>query len=199
MADRMILPSERYATLFAPPAPVDALRLRCGLPPGAVYAVVCTGGGRHVLGDGRDASALFGAAATALARHGIATIAVACDASAPAHVLPRLPNAELMGLLADARVALLAGGSLLAQALALEVPSLAVPLQGEQAARVRWLAARGAVRTAPSPSPDALADALQALADDDAARAVLRAGARALGLRNRLDDAVAALAALAGA
>ncbi|HVI25294.1 MAG TPA: hypothetical protein VM576_03755 [Xanthomonadaceae bacterium] len=190
----------RFATLFAPPAPVDALRLRCGLPPDAVYAVVCTGGGRHVLDDGRDAAALFGATATALARHGIATVAVACEAPAPAHVVSRLPNAELMGLLAGARVALLAGGSLLVQALALEAPALAVPLQPEQAARVRWLAARGAVRAAlPSASPEALADALQALAHDPDARAALRAGARALGLRNGLDDAVAALAALAGA
>ena len=186
----------RYATLFAPPAAAAALRARLGLPADAPYAVVCMGGGRHALADGGDASGLFAAAATEAARRGLATIAVACDAAPPALATPTLPNAELMGLLAGARAALLAGGSLLVQALALGVPTLALPLQGEQAARVRWLAARGAVRAASAASPAALAEALCALADDDAARAALRGRARALGLRNALDDAVAALDAL---
>jgi hypothetical protein len=186
----------RFATLFAPPVPADALRARLGLPGDAPYAVTCMGGGRHVLADGRDASVLFGEAATALAQRGLATIAVASAAQAPAVPIAQLPNAELMGLLAGARVALLAGGSLLVQALALGVPTLALPLQDEQAARVRWLARAGAVRVATTATPAALADALRALADDAAACAALRAHAQALDLRNGLDDAAAALAAL---
>lgn len=187
----------RFATLFATPAPVDALRsrLQLGSEP---YAVVCTGGGRHELADGRSASTLFGAAATALARRGLATVAVACEAAPPARTIDVLPNDELMGLLADAQVALLAGGSLLVQALALGTPVVAAPLQDEQAARVRWLADAGAVRAVAVDSPDALAAAVCALAGDAAERAALRTATQRLALTNGLDAAVDALGALAG-
>ena len=187
----------RFATLFAPPAPAAEMRQRLGLAADAPYAVVCAGGGRHVLADGRDAGALFGAAATALAQAGIPTIAVACAGLPPASTLDALPNAELMGLLEGAQVALLAGGSLLVQALALGTPVLAVPLQDEQAARVRWLARAGAVRAAPADTPDALAARTRALAEDAVARMALRRGAKALGLGNGLDAAIDALRALA--
>ena len=187
----------RFATLFAPPVPVAAMRQRLGLAADEPYAVVCAGGGRHVLADGRDADALFGATATALAHSG-ATFAVACAGAPPARTLDALPNAELMGLLEGAQVALLAGGSLLVQALALGTPAIALPLQAEQAARVRWLARAGAVRAAAPDTADALAAGVRALADDAAARAALRDGARALGLDNGLAAATDALRALAG-
>ncbi|WP_036140310.1 hypothetical protein, partial [Aerolutibacter daejeonensis] len=109
-----------------------------------------------------------------------------------------LPNAELMALLAQADVALLGGGSLLVQALALGTPTLALPLQAEQAARVEWLARAGAVRVAPGAAPDVLVDALQRLQADEPSRAQLRTQAAALGLSNGLPAAVDALAALAG-
>jgi spore coat polysaccharide biosynthesis predicted glycosyltransferase SpsG len=105
--------------------------------------------------------------------------------------IAELPNAQLMGLLAASRVALLAGGSLLVQALALDTPTLALPLQDEQAARVRWLADNGAVRAAVGRDPRELAHSLCALADDDQARAQLQRGcprARA-GQRPAGDDA----------
>jgi UDP:flavonoid glycosyltransferase YjiC (YdhE family) len=95
-------------------------------------------------------------------------------------------------------VALLGGGSLLVQALALGTPTLALPLQAEQAARVQWLARAGAVLTAPGSAPDVLADALLRLQSDEASRAELRVQAAALGLSNGLPAAVDALAALAG-
>ncbi|MGN6512700.1 MAG: hypothetical protein ACTHKZ_03900, partial [Lysobacteraceae bacterium] len=183
----------RFATLFATPVPAAALRARLGLAAGAPYAVVSAGGGAHVLADGRDANALFGDAATLLARSGLATVAVACPGAPPAHAVETLPNAELMGLLAGAEVAVLAGGSLLVQALALGTPVLALPLQDEQAARVRWLARAGAVRAGAVATPDAIAADAGALAGDAAARAALRQGARALGLANGLDAAVDAL------
>ncbi|GAA5000856.1 hypothetical protein FNZ56_10350 [Pseudoluteimonas lycopersici] len=182
----------RFATLFAPPAELAPLRARFGLAD-APYAVVCTGGGEHA-----GAAARFGAVAAALARDGLATLAVAMPAPPPAIATPALPNAELMALLAGARVAVLAGGSLLVQALALGTPVVASPLQAEQAARVRWLARAGAVQVADAGEPAAIAEAARKLAGDDAARERLRSSARALGLRNDLDAATAALAALAG-
>ena len=185
----------RFATLFSPPVDAAPLLQRFGLQPDDAFAVVCAGGGGHA-----DASTLFGDAATQLAHGGLATIAVGVRASTPAIEVPSLPNADLMALLATARVALLAGGSLLVQALALAVPSVAVPLQREQAARVRWLAAAGAVHAVPpTASAQELADALRALADDADGRARLQQAARRLGLENGLDAAVAALAQLAGA
>ena len=103
-----------------------------------------------------------------------------------------------MGLLAASRVALLAGGSLLVQALALDTPTLALPLQDEQTARVRWLADNGAVRVATEPDPHALAQALRELADDEQARAQLQHACRALGLVNGLEAMTDELAAFAG-
>ena len=184
----------RFATLFAPPALAAPVLARLGLHEDAAFALVCAGGAGHA-----GAAALFAAAATHLARSGLATIAVGVPASAPALAVPTLPNAELMGLIAASRVALLAGGSLLVQALALDAPTVAVPLQAEQAARVRWLADAGAVReAAPTQSAQALADAARALADDADARARLRQATQRLELDNGLDAAVAALAMLAG-
>jgi hypothetical protein len=184
----------RFATLFAPPAAAAPVLARLGLQAGDVYAVVCAGGGGH------RSSGMFGETATALARDGITTVAVGVEAATPAIAVPTLPNAELMALLGAARVALLAGGSLLVQALALDVAAVALPLQAEQAARVRWLATAGAVRT-PAPATRAhdaagVAQLVRDLAGDADARERLRAGIRALDLRNGLDDAVRALTAL---
>lgn len=185
----------RFATLFAPPADAAPLLQRLGVS--RPYAVLCPGGGRHVL-EGESASQRFGAVATRLAGEGLAAVAVAAPAAAPAVDAGELPNAELMALLAQADVALLGGGSLLVQALALGTPTLALPLQAEQAARVAWLARAGAVRVAPGAAPGVLVEALRQLQADDPSRARLRTQAAALGLSNGLPAAVDALAALAG-
>jgi hypothetical protein len=182
----------RFATLFAAPANLAPLRARFGLA-GAPYAVVCTGGGDHA-----GAAERFGAVAAELARDGLATLAVAMPAPPPALSTPVLPNAELMALLAGARVAVLAGGSLLVQALALGTPAVALPLQAEQTARVRWLVRAGAVQAAEEGEPEAIAEAARMLAGNDAARERLRSAGLALGLRNDLDAAVTALGAIAG-
>ena len=129
---------------------------------------------------------------------GLATFAIGVPACPPAIAIAELPNAQLMGLLAASRVALLAGGSLLVQALALDTPTLALPLQDEQAARVRWLADNGAVRAAIGRDPRDLARSLRALADDDQARAQLQRGCRALGLDNGLQAMTQDLARFAG-
>src|SRR5690606_40599213 len=83
--------------------------------------------------------------------------------------------------------------------LALGVPVGAVPLQGEQAARVRWLADRGAVAALPAGEPGAMAASVADLVRDGARRRALRAAAASLGLRNGLPEAVQALARLARA
>lgn len=185
----------RFATLFASPAPIAPVLARLGVA--APYVVVCPGGGRHVI-DGRRGAQLFGEVATRLAREGVATIAVAAPAEAPAIDAGELPNAELMALLAHADAALLGGGSLLVQALALGVAALALPLQREQAERVAWLADADAVMATSSTDVATLAAGVRRLLDDAQARANLRQAAAALGLRNGLSEAVAALAALAG-
>lgn len=185
----------RFATLFAPPVDAGPLLQRLGVS--RPYAVLCPGGGRHAV-DGESASQRFGAAATVLARRGLGAVAVAAPAAPPAVDAGELPNAELMALLSQADVALLGGGSLLVQALAVGTPTLALPLQAEQAARVRWLDRAGALVTATSSAPDALAEGLLRLQSDASTRARLRAQAEALGLANGLPAAAAALARLAG-
>lgn len=185
----------RFATLFTPPTALEPLLRRLDLA--QPYTVVCHGGGRHRLGE-RGAAELFAEIAEAGARAGLATLAVAAPARAPARQVDALPNAELMAVLAGAEAALLGGGSLLVQALALGTPVLALPLQAEQAARVSWLEGAGAVKQAdPRSDPAELAAALHTLADSDATRARLRDNARGLGLANGLPAAVEALAALA--
>lgn len=183
----------RFATLFAEPADADAVLARLALSP--PYVVVCPGGGGHAV-DGVPADALFGAAAAELARAGVRTLAVATRDAAPARQAARLPNAELMALLSRAEAALLGGGSLLVQALAVGTPALALGLQPEQVARVAWLRAAGAVATPTSPAPEVMAADLRRLLDAPAERARLRANARALGLDNGLAAAADALLGL---
>ena len=183
----------RFATVFASPEPAAALLQELGLASDRPFAVVCAGGGGHA-----GAAAVFGQAATELARSGLATVAVGMHAEAPAISMAELPNARLMGLLASARVALLAGGSLLVQALSVGTPTLAVPLQDEQAARVSWLAECGAVGIATDERAKSLAEAVRALADDHQARTRLQQACRALGLDNGLDPMTRALAEFAG-
>ena len=183
----------RFATVFAPPEPAGPLLQRFGLSADQPFAVVCAGGAGHA-----GSAKLFGDIATRVARTGLATLAVGAVAAAPAIPIAALPNAQLMGVLAASRVALLAGGSLLVQALALDTPTLALPLQDEQAARVRWLAGNGAVRVATDADPHALAQALRGLADDEQAREQLQRACRRLGLTNGLEAMTDELAALAG-
>ncbi len=182
----------RFATVFAPPEPIAALLQELG-PRGQPFAVVCAGGTGHA-----GAAELFGDVATRSADAGLATFAIGIPARPPAIAIDELSNAQLMGLLAASRVALLAGGSLLVQALALDTPTLAVPLQDEQAARVRWLANHGAVRTVAGVDPRELARELRELAGDDQARAQLQRGCRALGLDNGLQAMTQDLARFAG-
>lgn len=180
----------RFATLFAEPVDADAVLARLGLAP--PYVVVCPGGGGHAV-DGMAADALFGAVAAELARGGVRTLAVATREAAPALEVARLPNAELMAVLSRADAALLGGGSLLVQALALRVPVLALPLQAEQAKRVAWLQRAGAVAAAQGSDPAGLAGQLRRLQASPEDVAALHRGIDALDLRNGLHEAATAL------
>ncbi len=187
----------RFATLFAPPPPgtLERLRARHGLP--ETYALVCPGGGRHRPG-GRDAAELFGLAAADLAGRGVPVVAVGTRAAPPEGSLPPLPNHELMALLAGARLAVVGGGSLVVQVLAVGTPAVALPLTREQGARTRWLARAGALREVLDTAAPALADAALDLYRDDARRAAQGAAAQRLGLVNGLPQAVDELAILVG-
>lgn len=185
----------RFATLFAPAADAGPLLQRLGVE--RPYAVLCPGGGRHAI-DGRTASELFGQTATLLAQRGLAAVAVAAPAPRPAIDAGELPNADLMALLAHAEMALVSGGSVLVQAVALGTPTLGLPLQREQAARVAWLARAGAVVHAGAPTPDTLVETLLQLHNAPEARERLRTQAAALGLTNGLPAAAEALGGLAG-
>ena len=73
---------------------------------------------------------------------------------------------------------------------------LALPLQAEQRARVAWLQRAGAVAAAQGSDPAGLAAQLRSLHASPDDIAALRRGIDALGLRNGLGEAVAALRAL---
>lgn len=167
-----------------------------GLQPGT-FDLACPGGAGYVV-DGLAPMALL-AAASETARLRRTVLAVdARDTPLPANwiALPRLPNATLMALVGNARLSVVNGGSLLAQALALHAPCLAVPMQEEQAQRIAAFAAHGALLTC-SAQRDAIADAWRS--DDDATLQALRENLCALPLRNDLPELAAEILRLAHA
>lgn len=184
----------RHATLFANPAALASLLSRLGIK--SPYVVVCPGGRGHRIA-GQPAHEIFARVADIVAERSLPVVAVMAPGTGPALHLEALPNAELMALLAAADAALLGGGSLLVQALALGTPVLTVPLQREQEQRVAWLLQRGYVHTLSDGSADTIADELLALAKDANARQALHDRLLTLGLNNGLDTAVHELAQLA--
>jgi hypothetical protein len=173
------------------------LQRRIGVEPGR-YVLVCPGGG-GLSRDGADVAGVYYAAAREVAgRSGLAVIAVLGprfavppDAPPGVHVLPSLSNAVLMGLLRDAELGLVNGGSLLIQALELGTPCVAAPVADDQPARIAACAARGLVRPGTLDQDSLLREATALL--DPAIRQPLESRIEALGLRNGLDSAIAAL------
>ncbi len=183
-----------------PPA-VQALQRTLGVEPGR-YVLLCPGGGGD-FGAGTDAAAVFHAAARRLrADAGLAVVAVlgmrhapptAGGASSPvAHDLATLPNGVLLGLVRDAAVAAVNGGSLLLQSLAQGVPVVATPIAGDQAGRVRRCARLGCVREAVL-DPGSITGAVRGLLADPSARATMQANVMRLGLRNGSEIAMEAV------
>jgi Fe2+ transport system protein FeoA len=177
------------------------LQQELGLQPGS-YVLACPGGG-GLFGGGPDAAKVFlGAAEQVVAETSFPVLAVLGPRfAAPGksahglHVRASLPNGVLMGMLRDARVAIINGGSLLTQAMALGTPCVAAPISDDQPQRIARTADRGLVRPA-SLDVAALAAAAVQLVRDDAARDRLRGRLAQLGLRNGVDVAVAAIGRL---
>lgn len=99
-------------------------------------------------------------------------------ASSHLRLLRSVPAATLMALLQRSRIVLVNGGDTLAQALALGRPCVAVPIAGDQAARIAKAAALGVVV---APGVDAVVPACERLLDEPAAAAALESRLAALG------------------
>jgi hypothetical protein len=189
--------------------PIDEARLRerqreLGVEPGN-YVLLCPGGG-GAFEPGTDPAAVFLAAARQLAeRRPEPVVAVVGERFRnplddrnyleSLRILPRLPNGELLGLVRDAAVSAVNGGSLLLQSVAQGVPLVAAPIAADQPARIRGLAATGCVKGVPLQAA-ALAEGVAMLLDDHTAREAARAAAARLALRNGVDAAVDAVARL---
>jgi glycosyltransferase involved in cell wall biosynthesis len=183
---------------------VQALQQRLGLVPGR-YLLLCPGGG-GTFEPGSDPARVFVEAAALLASARTEPVVVVVGPRmhaalaaetwpASLTILPHLPNGQLLGLLREAVVVAVNGGSLLLQSVAQGVPLVAAPIAGDQAARIDACAQRGAAVAAPL-NAKALAAAMTALLDDPVACAALRAGTTQLALRNGVDTATEAVARL---
>jgi len=160
------------------------------------YVLLCPGGGGTSALLGESPARLFTAVALELARSLSLPIVIAgIDAeSHPSGVqsLGRLPNADLMALIAHARLVVTGGGDILFQALALHRPCVAAPLMSDQIGRIQLSAARGAVASVEA-SVAALADAAKSLLADDGARDALSQAAAKLEVFNALPAALESL------
>jgi spore coat polysaccharide biosynthesis predicted glycosyltransferase SpsG len=106
--------------------------------------------------------------------------------------LGALSGPQLIDLLSGARIAIISGGSLLSQALALRVPCIAAPVAGDQDARIRACVARGLLLST-SVEVDALVGAAMSLLKDPAQLNDIRVRLSQLDLNNSVDVALAAL------
>lgn len=182
---------------------VQSLQHRLGLEPGR-YVVMCPGGG-GMFDDRPDAAPVFREAAVALGRRidvpvvllagrRLMSERVDADPAVPArvHVLDTVTNGVLVGLLQDAALAIVNGGSLMLQACAQCVPVIAAPIARDQDARIARSARLGLVRAARLEAAD-IAQSAQALLADEHDCEAMRARQRELGLRNGVPVAAEAV------
>lgn len=180
--------------------PVDEAETRdlqrsLGVEPGS-YVIVCPGGGGVFNGRVDATPDYYQASCRIAGESGLPVVAVLGPRFVPpgtpppgVHVLGSLPNAQLMGLIGGARLAVVNGGSLLLQAIAQRTPCIAAPISEDQPARISSCAALGYVQPA-ALDAEALFRESCRLLDDETARAALRARLEALNLRNGVDVAV---------
>ena len=209
-------PGERLRLRFAPGCeveflevlhePVDepgtrALQDRLGVAAGQ-YVLVCPGGGGVFNGRVDATPDYYQASCRIAAESGLPVVAVLGPRFAPpapsppgVHVLGSLPNSQLMGMLRDARIGVINGGSLLLQAIAQRTPCVAAPIAEDQPERIASCAKAGYVRSA-GLSASSLADGARALLEDEPGRVALRQRLEASGLRNGVDVAVDAVSRL---
>ena len=177
------------------------LQRQLGIEPGR-YVLACPGGG-GVFNGRVDATQDYYDASSRISREtGLPVVAVLGPRftppqprSAGVHVLDTLPNSQLMGLLRDARLGVINGGSLLLQAIAQHTPCVAAPIAEDQPTRIASCTALGYVRPATLDAESLGREAMALLADDDV-RTEMSDRLTALDLRNGVDVAVDAIARL---
>jgi hypothetical protein len=193
--------------IYPPPVPERAAQLQreLGVQAGR-YVVVCGGGGGYRR-SGRPASEIFAEAALQLGAAlegqpgldilcvGGPNIALPVARHGPVRMLAALPGEQLIDLLAGARLALVNGGSLLLQAVSLQVPCVAAPIAGDQDGRITLCARHGAVAPTQLNATQMATVAARILGDDHEYQAMRRA-LQALDLANGIDRALDALAGL---
>jgi UDP:flavonoid glycosyltransferase YjiC (YdhE family) len=103
-----------------------------------------------------------------------------------------LPQSELAALMRGARLVIANGGSTLLQSIACGVPCIAVPIAGDQAARIRHCVRAGVALAAPLEALAIEHAAARLFADDETLRA-MAARARGLELADGVAVAVGAL------
>lgn len=178
-----------------------ALRRRLGIGEGP-YLLFSAGGGGYER-TGMPAPEIFACAAIEVRRAaGVEAVWVkgpnydgtGFDASGLV-ALGALASDEMLDVLAGARIAIVNGGSLLLQALALRVPAIAAPIAGDQPARIAACERQG-IAIGARLDPAALAQATLSLLGDVARLDRLRARTRELNLGNGSEQAVDAIARL---
>jgi hypothetical protein len=183
-------------------APPDEAALDALLPDFPAPDLVVVPGGGSVFHDSAMTPAQFARWAEALAARGHRVAFVAgpsftgeVAASDRLRVLRGLGGGALMALLGRSRLVLVNGGDTLLQALALGRPCVAVPIAGDQAARIARCVEAGGVE---APAPDEVVARCEALLGDGSSGAspggaslgALAAAARAAGVTDALPGMV---------
>jgi hypothetical protein len=169
---------------------------------GRKYLLVSAGGGGHERAGVPAAEILVAAAAEVSRATGHVVVWVRGpnyrgDWEGPAAVvqLAAVTPPQMLDLLAGADVAMINGGSLLLQALAVRTVCIAAPIAGDQPRRIDACARLGLVISAHLDTAS-LASATRALLSDPDREASIRSRLQALALGNGVDQAVDALARL---
>lgn len=198
---RLRRPPPRHLDVILPPAdPARRARGFAELALEAAPVLVVPGGGTGHPGA-EDAARRFAAAALDLAGDGVPTVFIgpsepASGADPPALRRRRsLPQADLIELMRGARLVVANGGSTMVQAIGCAAPCIAVPIAGDQDARIRRAVAAGIALRAPL-DPHAIAAAARRALADAGALAALARRAAAAGFADGRTIALEALAAL---
>lgn len=183
-------------------APADAVGAAAALGAGPPPDVVIVPGGGSQFPDARVTPAMFADWGRQLAALGWNVLLVAgpsfrapAEPDARLRILRQVDGGVLMALLAQTRLVLVNGGDTLVQALALQLPCVAVPIALDQAERIRRCAALGAVVAPPT---EAVAATCHELLSDEARLAAQRARVRELGFRDAMPGIVTTLGRMLG-
>jgi hypothetical protein len=179
-------------------APPDEAAATALLPTMPAPDLVIVPGGGSAFHDSAMTPAQFARWGEALAAHGHRVVFVAGPSftgevavSERLQLLRGVGGGALMALLRRSRLVLVNGGDTLLQALALGRPCVAVPIAGDQAARIARCVAAGGVE---APAPDAVVARCAALLGEGssgASLAALAAAARSAGFTDALPGMVA--------